>query len=85
MKSVILFIGLLAGVLVDLWLAVSSISMKRKSSSLRWVWSSFKCYFHVFAIQFESIAFMIAFMVALQISAKILFPCITICNSTHRT
>ena len=48
--------------------------MKRKSSSLRWVWSSFKCYFHVFAIQFESIAFMIAFMVALQISAAFYFP-----------
>ena len=47
--------------------------MKRKSSSLRWVWSSFKCYFHVFAIQFESIAFMIAFMVALQIS-RFYFP-----------
>ena len=73
MKSVILFIGLLAGVLVGYMAGVSSISMKRKSSSLRWVWSSFKCYFHVFAIQFESIAFMIAFMVALQISAAFYF------------
>ena len=85
MKSVILFIGLLAGVLVGPMAGRVIDQYEKKSSSLRWVWSSFKCYFHVFAIQFESIAFMIAFMVALQISAKILFPCITICNSTHRT
>ncbi len=38
MKSVILFIGLLAGVSkLVLWLVVLSISMKRKSSSLCWV------------------------------------------------
>ena len=74
MKSVILFIGLLAGVLVGPMAGRVIDQYEKKSSSLRWVWSSFKCYFHVFAIQFESIAFMIAFMVALQISAAFYFP-----------
>ncbi|MEC2531363.1 MFS transporter, partial [Bacillus cereus] len=75
MKSVILFIGLLAGVLVGP-MAGRVIDQYEKKKVL--LYAGFgrvlSVIFMFFAIQFESIAFMIAFMVALQISAAFYFP-----------
>ncbi|MFV0944654.1 MFS transporter [Bacillus pacificus] len=75
MKSVILFIGLLAGVLVGP-MAGRIIDQYEKKKVL--LYAGFgrviSVIFMFFAIQFESIAFMIAFMVALQISAAFYFP-----------
>ncbi|WP_220788161.1 MFS transporter [Bacillus paramobilis] len=75
MKSVILFIGLLAGVLVGP-MAGRFIDQYEKKKVL--LYAGFgrviSVIFMFFAIQFESIAFMIAFMVALQISAAFYFP-----------
>ncbi|EDR95048.1 MFS transporter [Bacillus anthracis] len=75
MKSVILFIGLLAGVLVGPMAGRIIDQYEKKKVHL---YAGFgrviSVIFMFFAIQFESIAFMIAFMVALQISAAFYFP-----------
>ena len=74
MKSVILFIGLLAGVLVGPMAGRIIDQYEKKKSFFMLVLVVLLVLFYVFAIQFESIAFMIAFMVALQISAAFYFP-----------
>lgn len=75
MKSVIMFIGLLAGVLVGP-LAGRMIDQYEKKKIL--LYAGFgrviSVIFMFFAIQYESIAFMIAFMIAIQISAAFYFP-----------
>ncbi|MFD3449788.1 MFS transporter [Microbacteriaceae bacterium 4G12] len=75
MKSVILFIGLLAGVLVGP-LAGRMIDQSSKKKVL--LYAGFgrlvSVIFMLFALHYESISFMILFMIAIQISAAFYFP-----------
>ncbi|MDM5188945.1 MFS transporter [Bacillus sp. DX4.1] len=75
MKSVIMFIGLLAGVLVGP-MAGRVIDQYEKKKIL--LYAGFgrvvSVIFMFLAIQYESISFMIAFMIAIQISAAFYFP-----------
>ncbi|MDM5155241.1 MFS transporter [Bacillus sp. DX1.1] len=75
MKSVIMFIGLLAGVLVGP-MAGRVIDQYEKKKVL--LYAGFgrvvSVIFMFLAIQYESISFMIAFMIAIQISAAFYFP-----------
>ncbi|WP_242220535.1 MFS transporter [Bacillus cereus group sp. BfR-BA-01380] len=75
MKSVIMFIGLLAGVLVGP-MAGRCIDQYSKKKVL--LYAGFgrvvSVTFMFFAIHYESISFMILFMIAIQISAAFYFP-----------
>ncbi|MEI4803912.1 MFS transporter [Bacillus sp. FJAT-51639] len=75
MKSVIMFIGLLAGVLVGP-MAGRFIDQYSKKNVL--LYAGFgrvvSVIFMFFAIHYESISFMILFMIAIQISAAFYFP-----------
>ncbi|SFC70920.1 Predicted arabinose efflux permease, MFS family [Bacillus sp. 491mf] len=75
MKSVIMFIGLLAGVLVGP-MAGKCIDQYSKKKVLLFAGLGrvVSVIFMFFAIHYESISFMILFMIAIQISAAFYFP-----------
>ncbi|MDP7978061.1 MFS transporter [Bacillus sp. WLY-B-L8] len=75
MKSIIMFIGLLAGVLVGP-MAGRFIDQYSKKKVLLYAGLGrvLSVIFMFFAIEYESISFMILFMIAIQISAAFYFP-----------